>query len=249
VPGRCREHAGRYDPEFEQQNFDPDPTRPSNPNRYFPLKVGNRWEYRSATQVVQVEILNQTKLIDDVRCIVHRDRVFEDGQLIEDTDDWFAQAKDGTVWYCGEEVKGLETFAGDRPRRPELTSIDGSFKVGRDGDKAGIIFQGSPQRGQVYREEFSVANAEDLAEVLSTTYSFGADPKLDRLVPKPLAQLLCNRDCVVTRNFSPLEPGVVERKYYAPGVGLFLETNVADGEVLQLVSCNLDARCAALPSP
>jgi hypothetical protein len=93
-----------------------------------------------------VRVLNETKAIAGVTCIVVRDQVFDDGDLIEDTDDWYAQAKDGNVFYCGEEVKDFGSFEGDNPRKPELVSIDGSFKAGRDGDKPGIIFQAFPIR-------------------------------------------------------------------------------------------------------
>jgi hypothetical protein len=173
--------------------------------------MGIRW-----CRVHHVEVLNQTKLIAEVRCIVVRDQVTVNSDLIEDTDDWFAQNKDGNVWYCGEEVKDFESFEGDNPRRPELVSIDGSFKAGRDGDKPGIIFQASPTPGQVYLEEFSLGNAEDVTEVLSTTYTFGSNPELDQFVPQPLVERFCSGDCVVTKNFSLLEPGVFARKYYSP---------------------------------
>jgi hypothetical protein len=238
---------GCYDPDFDPARFD-DPRNPSNPNAFFPLRVGNRWEYGGAETVI-VQVLNETKAIDGVRCIVVRDQVFEDGDLIEDTDDWFATAKDGDVWYCGEEVKDFESFAGDRPRLPELVSIDGSFKAGRSGDKPGIIFRAAPAAGEVYLEEFSLGNAEDMAEVLSTTYQFGADPALDEGVPRPLAERLCPGDCVVTRNLSLLEPGIIERKYYARGIGVFLEVKPDSGEIVQLTGCNFDDRCADLPAP
>ena len=93
----------------------------------------------------------------------------KNGILIEGTNDWFAQAKDGNVWYCGEETASFETFKGDRPKKPELVSIDGSFKAGRDGDKPGIIFLASPTVGSVYIEESSLGNAEDATEILSST--------------------------------------------------------------------------------
>jgi hypothetical protein len=237
----------RYDPEFEARDFDRDFRNLSNPNPYFPLSIGNRWVYRSATEKNVVKVTSATKLIDDVRCIVVRDEVFEDGFLTEGTNDWFAQAKDGTVWYCGEETAEFETFAGDRPMKPELVDIAGSFKAGRDGDKPGIIFLANPQVGQVYIEESSLGNAEDATRILSIDYSYGKDPNLDRLVPPKLAQLLCKKNCVVTRNTSSLEPGVVERKYYAPGIGVFLETAPQTGEVVRLVKCNVDPRCALLP--
>jgi hypothetical protein len=239
----------RYDPEFEPRMFDSNFSRLTKPNRFFPLRIGNRWEYAGGGETDTVEITGETKLIDDVTCIVARDLVYADGQLAEATDDWFAQAKDGAVWYCGEEPKSYEFFDGDLPQRPELVSIDGRFKADVEGAKPGIIFQARPIVGQSYREEFSLANAEDIAQVFSTTYSYGEDAELDRLVPRRLAQLLCNHDCIVTENVSLLEPGIAERKYYAPGIGTFLETNPDSGEISQLVSCNFDRRCGSLPHP
>jgi len=214
------------------------------------LKVGYIWDYAGGNEFNTLEVLNETKLIDEVTCIVVRDQVFKDGDLAEDTDDWYAPAKDGNTWYCGEEVKDFESFDGDKPRTPELISIDGSFKAGRDGDKPGIIFQASPAVGQVYLEEFSLGNAEDVTEVLSTTYKFGSDPDLDQLVPKKLADRFCSAgDCVVTKNFSLLEPGIFARKYYARGIGVFLEVKPDTNEVVQLVNCNFSNKCKNLPQP
>src|SRR5262249_19733680 len=125
----------------------------------------------------------------------------------------------------------------------------GSFKAGRNGDKPGVIFLAAPKVGDVYVEESSLANAEDATEVLSTTYAFGTDAMLDQGVPSALATLLCHGDCVVTRNFSLLEPDPASRKYYAPGIGVFLEVDPEEPAPVQLVSCNVDARCASLPAP
>jgi hypothetical protein len=237
-----------YDPDLDPARFD-DPKNPSKPNRYFPLTVGNRWDFRSALEVDTVEVVNETKLIEGVRCAVVRDTVNKTDGTIEDTDDWYANAKDGKVWYFGEETKDFEIFAGDDPQRPELVSIEGSFKAGRDGDKPGIIFLASPKVGDVYLEEFSLGNAEDVTVILSTTYRFGSDPDLDHGVPQQLADHLCSGDCVVTKNFSLLEPGLFARKYYAPGIGVFLEVE-SEGEVLQLVGCNVDpTKCTGLPQP
>src|SRR5206468_497176 len=81
--------------------------------------------------------------------------------------------------------------------------------------------------GETYVEEASLANAEDVTDVLSTTYRYGADAELDRYVPRRLAELFCSaRDCVVTRNYSLLEPGIFDRKFYARGVGVFLEVHL-----------------------
>lgn len=241
----------RYDPEFERQDFQSQFTDPVVLNSYLPIKTGNKWGYSGDGEEVNVEVLAQTKRIEGVTCAVVRDQVRVDGRVVENTDDWFAQANDGAVWYCGEESKDFEFFSGDRPKRPELVSIDGSFKAGRDGAKPGILFLGTPTVGTTYRQEFALGEAEDLAEVLSTTYEFGADPVLDEEVPEDLAELLCaSGDCVVTRDFSPLSPGGLERKYYARGIGLFLETEPGEEDAsLQIISCNVDPRCAMLPAP
>jgi len=241
---------GRYDPVLERGMFLSDPTHITNLNPYFPIKVGNRWDYAGGTETNVVEVTNETKLIDDFRCLVVRDLVYDEGVLIEATDDWYAQAKSGDVWYCGEEVKNFESFAGDQPQRPELVAIDGRFKADVDLDKAGIIFRAKPVVGEANLEEFSLGNAEDVAEVLSTSYRYGAEAELDRFVPRRLAERMCSAgDCVVTNNFSMLEPGVFERKYYARGIGVFLEVNPDSGEKSQLVNCNFSSKCLSLPRP
>ena len=85
--------------------------------------------------------------------------------------------------------------------------------------------------------------------MLAAATLFAGNPELDELVPRRLAKLLCAGDCVVTKNFSLLDPGVFERKYYAPGIGVFLEVEPDSGEVVQLVTCNVDPRRASLPRP
>ena len=256
----CREmRAGRrdacrllgenaYDPRVDQTLFD-DPHALVHANPYFPLTIGNHWEYRSAIETDTVDIVDEIKLINGVHCVVARDIVEKPTGEAEHTNDWYAQAKDGNTWYFGEETADFATFSGDAPQLPELVSIEGSFKWGRDRDKGGIIFLASPKVGDAYLEEFSLANAEDVTEVLSTTYSYGAGGDLDQLVPAALAQILCAGDCVVTKNYSLLEPGDFARKYHAKGIGVFLEVEVQTSEVVQLVDCNFDARCAALPQP
>src|SRR5262249_5291516 len=176
----------RYDPDLSPAHFD-DPRSPSSPNPYFPLQVGNHWEYLGGGERNTVDIVDETKLIQAVRGLVARERVFVGDDLTESTDDWYAQAKDSTTWSFGEETKDFESFDGDDPRRPELVDIEGSFKTGREHAKPGIIFLATPHVGDVYFEEFSLANAEDVTEILSTTYTYGNDPDLDGPVPQALA--------------------------------------------------------------
>ena len=155
-----------------------------------------------------------------------------------------AQGRNGDVYYCGENAKDYEYTKGDKPQIAELIAIDGSFKHGVDGAKTGILMLASPQVGDIYRQEFLLGDAEDGAEVMSTSYRYGDDASLDKRVPQELADLFCAGDCLVTRDFNLIEPGPSELKYYAPGVGLFLE--VGGKEVIRLVSCNVDPRCDEL---
>jgi len=240
---------GRYEPDFDPASLD-DPRVPTNPNPFFPIAVGNHWSVSDGNEQIEIEVLDKVKSIDGVLCIVVNDTVYEDGVPVEITDDWFAQRKDGGVMYCGESTAEYEVFEGDDPQDPERVSMDGSFKAGRDGDKPGLLFPGTPRVGDTYRQEWSPANAEDAATVLSTSYSYGHDATLDQGVPPALAQLLCSAgDCVVTAEFSPLSPGGLEHKYFARGIGFFLAVHPRRPGAEQLVGCNFDARCASLPQP
>jgi len=238
----------RYNPDFDPELFDDDFTSLTNPNPYYPLDIGNAWEYESEDETNTIVVLNETKLVEGVTCIVVNDVVENDEGGKEDTNDWIAHRKDGTQFYCGEESKDFETFPGDIPPVPELVSIEGSFKTGRDGDLPGMLFLFDPVPGTTYRQEYSVGNAEDAATILSTNYSYGSDPDLDEFVPEELADLMCgeNSDCVVTGEFTPIEPDVYERKYYARDIGLFLEVNPEEGVINELVSCNFGGKCDEL---
>jgi hypothetical protein len=242
--------GGRYDPPFRAVDFDVNFTAPTTPNPYFPLQPGFHWEYESADERTEIEVRSATKQIAGVTCVVVNDLVSSQGQTVEDTDDWIALAKNGDIYYCGEEVRDYEHFAGDDSPRAELVSIDGSFKIGRDGAKPGILMPFAPRVGQVFRQEFHLGNAEDVVQILATNYRYGQNPALDQFVPQALANLLCAAaDCVVTKDTTPLEPSHFELKYYAPNIGRFLEINPREAKVSQLVGCNVDPRCANLPSP
>jgi hypothetical protein len=179
-------------------------------NRYLPLKPGSTRVYESADGGARVEVTvtSETKTVMGVTCVVVHDRETEDGNLVEDTFDWFAQDKDGNVWYFGEETKEYEGG--------EVVSTAGSWEGGVDGAIPGIIMKADPQVGDVYQQEYLEGEAEDKAEVLalgeSVTVSFG-----------PFA------DVLRTREWPPLEPGVAEEKLYAPGVGLIQAKTVEGG--------------------
>lgn len=213
----------RYAPDWDPANFvDPRDIGGSVvANPYLPMIEGMVRVYEKVfeedgeevEEVIIVTITDEIKHIDGVDCRTVNDVVMVDGELVEDTDDWFAQDVEGNVWYCGEEAKDYEYFDGDDPELPELVSIDGSFKAGVDGAQAGILMLADPQVGDVYREEVSWNNAEDASEIV----------EIDASASVPAAQ--CNGDCVVARAFTPIEPGVDELKYYAPGIGPILEVD------------------------
>ena len=199
---------------------------------FFPLVTGNRWVYESTslddegeevTETITVVVTDKVKLIEGITCVVVNDVVEEDGVVIEDTDDWYAQDTDGNVWYCGEIAQNFETFDGDEPEEPELVDIEGSWKTGRDGSKAGVLIPAEPEVGDVIRQEVAYADAEDVIEILS----------VDGTQSAPAAS--CSATCLVTLDFTPLEPDAEEQKFFAPGIGLIVEVDPESGERLELI--------------
>jgi hypothetical protein len=184
-------------------------------NPLFPLVPGTRYVYQSGGEITEITVTNDTKQILGVTTIVVRDVVSVGGEIIEDTYDWYAQDKAGNVWYLGEDTKEYEDG--------QLVSTAGSWEAGVDGAKPGIIMHGTqPAIGVPYRQEYYVCEAEDMAEVVS----------LNESVTVPYGSF---NDCLQTREFTRLEPGVSEYKYYAPGVGLVLEVNVNSGALTELI--------------
>ncbi len=199
----------RYDPEIHPADF-VDPLAIGDtiaPNPYFPLVPGLTRVYKSGTETITVVVTDETVEIQGVTAIVIHDLVKDGDEVIEDTRDWYAQDIHGNVWYLGESVQNFEDGF--------LNNLDGSFKAGDDA-KAGILMKALPQVGDFYRQEFALGEAEDLAEVLSTTASEAA-PAVN-----------CPGSCLQTRDFTPLEPGVEEFKFYAPGIGPIVEYHTDD---------------------
>lgn len=206
-----------YDPRFESGDFvDPrEIGRSIAPNPWFPLKAGRTLVYESKDETVTVTITDEVKVIDKVPCLVVRDVVEVDGELLEDTTDWFAQDVRGNVWYCGEATAEYE---GGIP-----VNVDGSFQADVDGARPGMIMKAAPAVGDVYRQEFDLGNAEDVAKVVG----------LNGSATVPAGR--CAGNCLVTEEFTPLSPGATENKYYQPGVGLILQTKPGSSDRLQLV--------------
>ena len=189
-------------------------------NPYFPLKPGTTFIYRGETDGTPTKdvmtVTHQTKEILGVTTTVIHDRVYEDGVLTEDTLDWYAQDKQGNVWYFGEDTKELD-------ENGNVISTEGSWEAGVDGAKPGIVMLAHPHKGDKYQQEFAPDVAEDMAQVLGFKDSL--------CVPYG-----CFQHVLVTKEWTPLEPGVVENKYYAKGVGFIYSEMVKGGdETLALV--------------
>ena len=197
----------RYDPRVDPAAFTTTITNP-----YLPLRVGTRWVYAGRTEDglegIVVEVTDQTRVVMGVPCVVVRDVVTRDGQLYEETLDWFAQHRDGSVWYFGEETRQRTADGSFTPA--------GSWEAGKDGALPGVVMPARPQPGGPYRQEYLPGEAEDMGRVL----------RADDDIRVPFGFF---RGVVVTRDWSPLDPGVVEQKYYAPGVGLVREEVVQGG--------------------
>lgn len=129
---------------------------------YLPLRSGATWVYEGTDdgepERIEVVVTDERKRVMDVDAVVVRDRVWVDGELVEDTDDWFAQDRDGTVWYLGEDAKEYEDG--------EIVSTDGSWEAGLDGARPGIAMPARPRVGLEYAQERYEGEAEDRAEVI-----------------------------------------------------------------------------------
>jgi hypothetical protein len=187
-------------------------------NKYFPLKPGTTFVYQGKTKNASerdvMTVTHSTKQIMGVKCVVVDDRVWAHGELSEKTFDWYAQDKKDNVWYFGENTKEYKNGK---------VSTEGSWEGGKDGAKPGIIMPANPKVGQTYRQEYLKGVAEDMAKVLD----------LNGSVKVPYSSF---DHALVTKEWSPLEPGVVAHKYYGAGAGDVKEVAVKGPlETLELV--------------
>jgi len=208
--------AKKQPPQIDPSNFVRFVTNP-----YFPLIPGTTFVYEGQTEGVPtrevVTVTNETRVILGVTTTVVHVQSYEGGVLIEETFDWYAQDVQGNVWYFGEDTKELDE-AGN------VVSTEGSWEAGVDGAHPGIIMLADPKKGQRYQQENAPGVAEDMAQVRN----------LDASV---CVLYGCFDNVLVTKEWTPLERGVVEKKYYAPGVGFILSVMTKGGEErLELVS-------------
>lgn len=186
-------------------------------NPYFPLVPGTTMKFLEKDGIKTaenlVEVTQDSKTIGGVKCVVVHDTLSENGALTEDTYDWYAQAKDGTVWYFGEDTKEFKPGG--------QVDSKGSWEAGVKGAQAGIIMPGVATPGKPYRQEYLAGEAEDMGQVVA----------LGESVTVPAGTFT---DVVRTKEWSMLESGS-EKKWYARGVGVVREEATA-GEVATLIS-------------
>jgi hypothetical protein len=181
-------------------------------NPWLAFEPGKVFRYESETEdgleTIVVEVTAQTKVILGVTTTVVHDRAYLDGELIENTFDWFAQDEDGNVWYFGEATEEID--------HGQVVSTEGSWEAGVAGATPGILMLARPKVGVEYAQENAEGVAEDRARVVD----------LDARIRVPYGRF---SDCLQTLEWTPLEPGAREFKFYARGVGLVLESQRRDG--------------------
>src|SRR5207249_5507222 len=171
-------------------------------NPYLPLTPGTVFIYEAHTEDGlerdEFFLTHKTVKILGVTTVEVHDTVTVDGKLTEDTLDWFAQDKEGNVWYFGEDSEELING--------RVSGLGGSWQGGVNGASPGIVMEAHPKVGDFYRQEFLLNTAEDSAGVLD----------LSQTVTVPAGTF---HHCLETAEVTGLEPGALEHKFYAPGVG------------------------------
>jgi hypothetical protein len=205
----------------EPSNLNPADFTTNIDNPYWPMPVGATWHVHVSNPQGEslqetIRVTDQTKKIaDGVTARVVRDVVYTNGKPSEITDDWYAQDKEGNIWYFGENTATIENGKKD---------TSGSFEAGKNGADAGIAMAAHPYVGLTYREEYYKGHAEDRTKVLA----------LGQQVEAPAGHFT---DAILTDDYSPLEPTVSEYKLYAKGVGPVVAVSVSgEAEREDLVS-------------
>jgi hypothetical protein len=183
-------------------------------NPWFPLRPGTTWTYRGVKDGKPsrdvVHVTGATRRIAGVVCTAVSDRLYLSGRLEERTTDWYAQDKAGNVWYFGEDTAELDAHG-------KVKTREGSWLAGVNGARAGLFMPARPHVGQSALQEYYKGHAEDHFRVVS----------LSAHVRTPAAS---SSHALLTKEWTPLEPRVLDHKYYVPGIGTVLEQTVKGGD-------------------
>jgi hypothetical protein len=214
-PGQLAPIHGPYAPTIDPANFG---TKID--NAYLPFKPGTKIHFvgvRGKTRQTDTEVVtHRTRMILGVKATAVRDTVSEHGHAVERTDDWYAQDKQGNVWYMGEDSFELQ--------HGHFVRASDSWQAGVKGGKPGIIMPAHPKPADAYRQEYyPPGKALDEARVL-------------RLTGRLTVPYGSFKHVLVTSEYSPAEPQT-EHKFYARGVGEIAEKVVkGHREEFKLVS-------------
>jgi hypothetical protein len=209
--------TGAAAPSASVPSANPDPKLFEHPrqNPFYPLTPGLVTKLKGTDGDEKfrqsVRITSRTKMIAGVETVVVRDVLRRpDGTIAEKTDDWYAADDDGNVWYFGEDTATYD-------ENGHLESREGSWEAGVDGAIAGIIMPADPRPSTAAYMEFAKGEAEDQAWVVQRMpYVVTPGGRQDHVVR--------------TLEWSRLEPGVVSRKFYARGLGIVEERDIAAGD-------------------
>jgi len=184
-------------------------------NPWFPLPRGTTYVYEGSKDGEPgrdvVTVTRRTTTIAGAPCAVVSDRLYLRGRLAERTTDWYTQDRLGNVWYFGEQTAELD-------RNGRVTSTEGSWQAGVDGARPGIFMPARPRVGASFRQEFLRGHAEDHFRIIGLVG-------------------MATKNALLTREWTPLEPEVVDHKLYVRGVGEVLEETARGGrEHFELVS-------------
>ena len=183
-------------------------------NPWFPLRPGSVYRYRGvkdgepSREVMRVT--RRAKTVDGAPVVVVSDLLYIRGKLEERTEDWYSQDAKGNVWYFGERTAELDEHG-------NVTTTSGSWTAGVDGAKPGIFMFAHPRVGDSARQEYLKGEAEDHFQVIAIGVTAAVPFKTFK-------------GALLTKEWTPLEPGVIDHKYYARGIGTVLEQTVKGGD-------------------
>jgi hypothetical protein len=182
-------------------------------NPWYPLKPGTTYTYLGAKDGHPARdvltVTHRTRTIGGASCVVVEDRLYLSGRLEERTTEWYSQDALGNVWYFGENTAELDA-------KGRVKNTDGTWRAGVNGARPGIFMFTHPRIGHSAQQEFYKGQAEDHFQVLS----------LNARVAVPYVS---SRSALLTKEWTPLEPGTIDHKLYVRGIGTVLEQTVKGG--------------------
>ena len=184
-------------------------------NPWFPMQPGTTLVYKGTLDDRRAdrefEVTTKTKVIAGIICIVAEDRVNLGGKPSEKTIAYYAQDKDGNVWYFGEESQELD-------KQGKVIKSEG-WLAGTDGATPNLLMYAHPEVG----DRFEHAYTGGITEVL----------KLAAPVDVPYGSF---KDALQIKDWNPAEVDVLSHKFYLKGVGEARDTDVkGQSEEIELV--------------